>query len=114
MVKTALAAFFAALVSTGALAQDQATAYCRGIGARPNSADDRECRLLVAQFYSGDPFYAALARAQLWRLQHRMIERQREREAPPDFSQYGTTAAPSAQQRPGTSCVVVGNLIDCD
>jgi|SRR6185437_942891 len=81
----------------------------------------RQCLVLSAQAQSGDPFEAAMARAELMNLERETFDRQRAAETAPDFAAYGRLApriggapAPPA----GEGCVILGDglgggIADC-
>jgi hypothetical protein len=113
---------FAALSLLGfASAAAQESDYCLQIGMAPNSVNYRECRLLLNQTQSDDPYTAAGARARLaWLQQHVFDKLRRQKEEGPDFSQYGVPAQQGQQPRQrGHDCVMLGDglgggIADCD
>lgn len=81
--------------------------YCRQIGARSNSVDERECLLLLRQTRSNNDWMSKMAQAKLLDLQLRIFNRlRREEEESTDFSRYGTPAPqnPALVRHPGIVC----------
>ena len=62
--------------------------YCQQIGAQHRSVNYRQCRLLLGQTRSNDPYTAAGGRAGLAWLQQHIFDRLRQQEESPDFSAY--------------------------
>jgi len=79
-------------LASPALASDSLT--CRDFGLT-SGLDYRECRLLLGQLASGDPYVAAMAKARLLQLQmHRFNRERAAREDEADFSRFGLPQEP--------------------
>jgi Clp protease len=95
----AAVALMSAPVTLAQVSSDDA-AYCLAIGAQPGTVNHRECRLLLSQSRSDDPWIAANARVRLVYLQDSIFRELRANEdrrksAPEDLSEFGTPARES-------------------